>query len=168
MDWNNLFESKKFKRLLVAVLSVIVLLLVFQVGVFVGFQKARFSFGWAKNYNVVFGGPERGFLQSFEGEDFISGHGTAGTIVKVDDPNIIIKSKDNVEKIVTTTDKTTIKNGKADIKLSDLAVDQQIVVIGAPDGEGNINAKIIRIFDPEDVPMPPPGPVNFFEIINQR
>lgn len=161
MTIKEFVQSPKFKWLLVGMGSIIVLLLVFQAGVSVGFRKARFSFMWGDNYHQAFGGPKGGVLRDFAGKDFISGHGTAGAIVRIDANNIIIKGQDGIEKIVTISDQTSIKQGNSDIKVADLKPDEPVVVIGSPNEDGSIRAKIIRIFDPNmRPPFPPPFGIN--------
>ena len=153
MNIQNFFQSKYFRWLLKGLGALIVLLLVFQLGFFVGFRKAGFSYGWGDNYHRAFGGPRGGFLRDFEGRDLISGHGTAGTIAKIDNGSLIIKDQGGVEKIVNFDDDVSIKKGNADVQLQDLKVDDRVVVIGAPKNDGSIQAEILRVFD---APLPPP------------
>ena len=154
MNFREIFLSQKFKWLLAAVLSLIVLLLVFQLGVFVGFHKANFAFRWGENYHRAFGGPRGGFLRDFSGRDFTNSHGTAGTVAKIDNQDLVIKGRDGVEKIVHMADTTTIEKGRSAIKLSDIKVDDRVVVIGSPKDDGSIDAKIIRVFDASQPQLP--------------
>ncbi len=151
MKLDNLFQSKKFKIGLLSLGGLIVLLLVFQLGVFVGFNKARWSFKWGDNYHKNFGGPKDGFLRDFQGKDFIGGHGTPGSVVEVDGNKIIIKDPRGVEKIVVITDKTTLKKGMTDFKVSDLKVEDRLVVLGTPRDDGSIEAQLVRIFAPNEM-----------------
>jgi hypothetical protein len=156
MDIQNFFKSKQFKLVLMGLGGLIVLLLVFQLGVFIGFRKANFTFGWGDNYHRAFGGPRGGFLNDFEGRDFTSGHGVAGSIIKIDSGLIIVKGSDNVEKIIATDSTTTINKGRQAIQSSDLKVDDRIVVIGSPQNNGSVLAKMIRVFDPSGaLPLAP-------------
>jgi hypothetical protein len=148
-------EPKIFKRIIFGVGALIILLLVFQLGIFVGFRKAQFSFRWGDNYHRAFGGPRGGFLRDFQGNDFINGHGISGTIAKIEENNLVIKGQDGIEKIIMVADSASIKKGKADIKLSDLKIDERIVVIGSPKDDGSIEAKIIRTFNSADAPFRP-------------
>lgn len=155
MDLKNSSGFNQFKWLIGATVLLIVLLLAFQLGFFVGSRKARFSYRWGENYHRAFGGPPGGILRDFRGQDFISGHGTAGTIAKIENNGLIIKGQDGVEKTINIATDTAIKKGRTDIKISDLKVDDQVVVIGSPKDNGSIDAKIIRIFDINDqLPMP--------------
>jgi hypothetical protein len=146
-------HDKFLFKLILGVAGLIILLLIFQLGMFVGFRKANHSFQWGDNYHQVFGGPPGGFLRNFGGQDFVSGHGTTGTIAKIDSNDLIIKSDEGTEITVVVNGDTLIKNGSATIKISDLKVDEQVVIIGSPNPDGSINAEIIRVFNR---PVPPP------------
>lgn len=151
------FKTKIFKTILITLGALVVLLIVFQAGMYVGYRKANFAFRWAASYHRNFGGPQNGFLDNFEGKDFVNGHGVAGTIVKIDGPTIIIKGLRDVEKIVTASDATTtIKKGTDTIKISDLKTDDLIVVIGTPKDDGSVEARLIRVFDPKGDASPRP------------
>ena len=146
MDLNKFFQSKTFKTVLCVIGGLIVLLLVFGAGAFVGFKKASFSYQWGENYHRNFAGPRGGFLGDFEGKDFIEAHGIVGQIIKIDGSTLIVKGKDGVEKIVLVSDKTGINNRRETVKVSDLKVDDQVVIIGSPNEQGQIEAKLIRLF----------------------
>lgn len=146
MDINKVFQSKHFKELLLGLGVIIILFGVFGSGVFVGFHKARFSYGWGENYHRAFGGPRGGFIRDFGGHDFINGHGTVGTVIKVESGSLIVKDRDNVEKTINVSQATTITRGHDKIQLSDIKVDDRVVIIGAPKNDGTVDAKFIRLF----------------------
>lgn len=163
MKFSEFFQSAKYKWLLWALGGLIVLLLVFQLGVYVGFRKANYAFRWGENYHRVFGGPKRGFFQEFEGRDFTNGHGAAGSIVSVNGEKLVVKGRDNVEKIINTDANTLVVKGRETLAVGDLKVDNAVVVIGTPNEDGSISAKIIRVFDAGERPVfPPPAPMTPF------
>lgn len=145
MDFNKFFHSKVFKISFVAVAAVIAALLIFRLGVFVGYRKANFSYRWAENYHKNFGGSREGFFNDFYEKDFIDGHGVSGSIMKIDGNVLAIKSEDNTEKAVSISDKTVIRSRMDIIKIADLKVDDRIVIIGSPNDQGQIEAKFIRV-----------------------
>jgi len=165
MNFQDYFKSKYFKPTLYIIGGLAVLLLVFQAGMFVGFRKASFSFGWGENYYRNFGGPRQGFFRDVRGDDLISGHGIAGTIIKIDSKSIIMKDGAGVERIVNTNDQTDIRNGRDQVILKDLRADDRIVVLGNPEQDGSITAKMIRIFN-SNQPMPFPPMMNGAPINN--
>jgi hypothetical protein len=153
MNLTSIFQSKTFRGVLYGMGITIVLLIVFQAGAFVGYKKATFSYEWGDNYYKNFAGPDRGFIREFEGRDLMNPHGVVGSILKIEDSTISIKGPDNVEKIIQTTDKTLMRRNQDTIKITDLKIDENIVVIGSPNEAGMIEAKLIRV-----MPLPPPMP----------
>lgn len=147
-------DSKWFKGTILTILGVIVLALVFSAGIGIGYRKANFSYQWGDNYHKMFGGPSQGFMRQMPPpleqmgmrDEFINPHGTAGSVIKVDGANLIIKGNDNIEKTILVSDKTVIRSGRQDIKAADLKVGDMTVTIGEPNDQGQINAKLIRVF----------------------
>jgi hypothetical protein len=152
MDINKIFQSKLFKGIVLGIGAFIVLLLIFNLGMFVGFRKANFSFRWGENYHQNFAGPRGGFFRDFEGKDFIESHGTFGEIIKINESDFVIKGQADVEKIIVITKDTVLEEGRQTITENELKVGDRVVVIGTPNDAGQIEAKLIRI-------MPPP-PMN--------
>lgn len=128
----------------------IIVLVIFQAGIFVGYKKASFSYRWGDNYSRNFGGRmNRPFMGMIRGE-FSNAHGTIGKIIKIDLPTFVIESNDNIEKIIVLKNDTIIKKFRETIKPEDLKDNDSVVIIGSPDSEGKIEAKLIRL-----MPMPP-------------
>lgn len=157
MDINKIFQSKWFGGTIIGITILIAVLLIFKAGMIVGAKKADFSCRWSDNYHQNFGGPQKGFLQGFGDRDFMDSHGVSGQILKIDSPSIIIKGIDNVEKIITTNEGTIINRLKDVIKISDLKIDDNVVVIGSPNQTGQIEAKLIRVI-PAGLPIIPQEP----------
>lgn len=141
------------KWVIIGLAGFVVLILVFGAGMKVGALKARYSYRWAENYQRNFAGPRGGFLgnfrQGFEGRDFINAHGVFGEIIEITkvglDTALVIKGQDDVEKIIITTKDTTVKKGMETMK-DYLKVGDHVVVIGTPNEQGQIEAKLIRLF----------------------
>lgn len=159
MDLDKFFQSKIFKYGALALIALFLIFGAFKAGTLVGFKKADFSFRWAENYHQNFAGPRGGFFQEFErgarGGDFINAHGVIGQIIKIDGSNIVIKGADNVEKIILAKENTAIMRFKDAIKITDLKIDENIVIIGEPNENGQIEAKLIRVAParPEITPL---------------
>ncbi len=162
MDINNFFQSKIFKNCLFGLAIFIVILGIFSLGMFVGFRKANFSYGWGENYDRNFAGPRQGMMTGFEDKYLIDSHGVVGQIIKIDNNNIFIKGIDSVEKVVLVDSGTSIRAFRNDIKLSDLKLDDHIVVIGQPNNVGQIQAKFIRV-----MPNPALAPATNTDDLNQ-
>lgn len=157
----TIFRSRWFVLALKIFIGLVAALLIFQLGMYVGFRKANFSFGYGDNYHRTFGGPVGGFMRGFEGTDFVNGHGTSGTVASVSDDGIVIKGSDGMEKMVAISKKTSIIMGHTPLSATDLHIDDMVTVIGRPQNDGTVNAEIIRVFGPRASPpadnLPPPS-----------
>ena len=149
MDTNKFFQSKTFLIALWGMAGLIIVLAVFRAGMIVGFHKAEFSYAWEENYHRNFAGPQNGYSKSlprdFDNRNFIGSHGVIGQIIKIDASTLVIRGRDNIEKVVLVTNNTSIQRFRDAIKLSDLKIDDYIVVIGSPNSAGQITAKFIRL-----------------------
>lgn len=142
------------KRVVISLAGFAVVGLIFGTGMFVGGLKAKFSYRWAESYHKNFAGPGGGFLgdwRQFPAGDFISGHGAFGEIIEVNDSGFVIKGRGDVEQVVVVSiDDTVVKQGRATLKdgfKDSLKVGDRVVIIGSPNEEGQIEAKLIRIFN---------------------
>jgi hypothetical protein len=156
MEIEKYFQSKSFKIIIIVLAGLAVISFIFCLGVFVGSQRAEFSFRWADEYHRNFGGPNGGLFGDFMGMDrqFANANGSFGQIIKIDPTagsgqvTLTVKDHDNVEKIILTDSTTVIVYQRKNIKLSDLKIDENIVVIGEPNNAGQIQAKLIRVMPP--------------------
>jgi len=133
--------------------------LIFGAGVFVGGTKAKFSYRWAESYHKNFGGPKEGFFGDWKemprGE-FMEGHGSFGEIIELNTStssgrgSFVIKGRGDMEKIILTVPETIIKNGRDTVE-DGLKVGDKVVIIGSPNNEGQIEAKLIRIFNEDGI-----------------
>jgi len=155
MDKNKIkkiVESKNFKIVIYVLGSIFILFFVFQAGMIAGFRKASFRHDWGNNYERNFG-PERRapkFFDDIKGSP--NAHGAIGKIIKIEYPKIVVLDKDQTEKIIIVNDATDILERREKITKEELSVDEFIVVIGNPNEEGQIEAKLIRIMpSPEEM-----------------
>lgn len=155
----DLIKSKTFKISALVVGIILFGLVCFAGGVAVGIFKARFSSNFGNNYERNFlgsrqgmmggnrGGGMMGFFRDFEGKDYRNAHGLSGTIISIADNNLAIKDKDGKENTISVSDKTIIKNGRDNLKTTDLKANDQIVVLGNPGDNGVISASLIRVYN---------------------
>lgn len=160
--------DKTLKWIALVLLGLIIIILIFSLGMMVGGMKARFSFRWAENYHKNFAGPRQGFLRDwrripFGPADFIEGHGAFGEIIELKDNSFVIKGRGGIEKVIVITKETVIKKGIKNVK-NGLKIGDYVVIIGSPNDEGQIEAKLIRVFDKdfEGPPFPFKGRSFFF------
>jgi hypothetical protein len=150
MEFKNFLQSSKAKHILAGIGIAVIALLVFQAGIFVGYKKAAFSFRSGDNFYRTFGERGRGFPEPVRrmGMDMMdptNAHGTVGKIASIALPKIIIADRDGVEKTIIVDAKTDMRRFRDSIKQEELKVGDFITVIGEPNNEGQITARLIRI-----------------------
>lgn len=142
------FKPSHLNKLLIILAVAVVLLFVFTLGVLVGHEKARFSYRWGENYyqNIVGPGPGPGGrgMMGF-GRPELNAHSGFGQIIKIEGNSLVVRGPDIPEKTIIVNGKTVIREFNQNIKITDLKVDDYVVVIGAPDNQGQVEAKLIRV-----------------------
>jgi len=145
------FESPIFSSALSKVIFIIgacvAVVIIFFAGETVGFEKAEFSYHFGENYNRMFGGRDDVVMQPpFVGDNFfLSTSGGAGKIVKIALPKIAIEDASGVEKIIVVDSDTIVKQMRYTVDADTLKIGDTIVVLGSPDQNGEIDAKLIRL-----------------------
>lgn len=146
-------SSKKVRTIILGLSILIVALIIFRAGISVGYHKAAFSYRIGENYYYRAFAPNRGpmmgggFIQS-DRDDLTSGHGAIGKIIKMNLPNFVVSSPDNIEKNIFINNMTMFRKFRDIASSSDLKVDQSVIVIGVPNDNGQIEAKLIRLIPP--------------------
>jgi len=165
MEKNSFFQSKTLGGAILGVVVFLMILLVFKAGVIVGVKKADFSCRWADNYHRNFGGPKAGFFLGFDDRDLFEANGTFGKIIKIDGASFVIQGPADMERLILTNETTVIKRLRETVKVSDLKIDDYVVVIGEPNAAGQIEAKLIRMLPPPPVSRPLDGQHFFYRNI---
>ena len=146
---HHLFSSR-WLRWGVGVLSaLIILILVFALGINVGRHEERFTKDWMQNYPRNFGGPKVFSLQINPGDHFIQPHGLFGNIISKasDSKSIVVKGDRDMEKTVLVGNSTIIEKAMNTLKAMDLKINDSVIVIGEPNPEGQVDAKLIRVIN---------------------
>lgn len=145
----NLWESKFFKGAIFTLVTIIAVLFIFQAGRFVGFHQAGFAYRMGDNYYQAFeGGPRGGMMRNNPFGDIPGGHGAVGKIVRINLPTIVISTPDNLEKTILVNNDTSVKRFRNNASTSDFKVGDMVVIIGQPNQDSMIEAKLIRLLPP--------------------
>jgi len=154
-------QSRKFRRFVIAIGIAVATLLVFSAGMEVGFMKASFNYRFGEKYYGTFGPRPIHAGVGFIPNDISDSHGVSGRIVSITMPRFVVADKDNTEKIVRLGDDTVIRRLRDSITGASLEVGEDVIVIGTPNEDSEIEAKFIRIVPPMPVtttiPIPPTG-----------
>ncbi len=141
-------EAKPFGRIFFSIGILLVVVLIFEAGVMVGFHKASYSYASGNHYYENINGPRGMMPMGMRDRDFTSGHGALGKIIKITLPTITVETPEGNEKTITISDQTTIRRFRNTITSQELKVDDFIVVLGSPQSNGTIQAKLIRTTPP--------------------
>ncbi|MDR3643311.1 MAG: hypothetical protein P4L74_06840 [Candidatus Doudnabacteria bacterium] len=142
-------HSRLFKFLALSLIELIVLIGVFALGINIGLHKARFTYAWINQYPKNFGGPQPAqFMPVPPGNVFFNSHGVSGQILSTNGTSsLIIKDSDNNEKTVLIGTGAVIRENFETIQPQSLKAGQEIVVIGEPNQQGQIQARFVRVID---------------------
>lgn len=145
----HIVHSHVFKVILCSIVGILVLLFVFQAGVYVGFQKASFYDKIGENYfHEINKGP--GGMMGIPNGDFESTHGAVGKIIELKLPLAVIEDQSSIEKTIQIASSTSIKDADGDETVSNLKIDDYVVVFGSPASSTDpiLIAKLIRVLPP--------------------
>ena len=121
---------------------------IFLVGEEVGFKRAQFSYHFSENYSKIFG-EENGMMgmMPFDTNGLPNVHGAVGKIVSITLPSFVIINSSGVEKIITITNDSLIRQLQNNGTSSDLKIGDIVTILGSPNENGWISAKLIRILE---------------------
>lgn len=153
MNIKEFTQSKRFAKIIYVIGGLLIALVVFQAGIFVGYRIATFSMNWDRARGANIHDPRSIFAPFGRDMDSMNPHGAIGEIISIQLPQIMVKGPSGNEVIVLMGTTTSIRNMRQEVSTSDLQLGQHIVTVGSPDEEGQIHATLIRI-----VPSPQVAP----------
>ncbi len=154
MSLKTLFPSPVYAIL--ASLAVLILLAgTFVFGVTVGERRAGHFANWYRSaHNGFPTGPDRGpdrrrerpfpFPAPFS--NVPTPHVTAGKVLSINEETFLLQGRNNIESQIRTTSSTQLRLESANITLQDVKLGMEATVIGAPNENGEIVARLIRFF----------------------
>lgn len=152
---STILSSKKVRAVLWILGGLILLFVAFGLGVTVGYRRAGFAAGFDADYYRNFVGMG---ATSAGPAGFVAPppptviHGVAGTVIDVGTSTVSVENQEGNERSVEVPSGTVIREGDNTIVIGNMAVGDQITVIGEPDDEGQIVARFIRIFSASSTP----------------
>lgn len=143
------FTSKIVFGVLIGLGACVLLLGSFALGVTIGQRKAAHLCAWGQNYDQMFGPQRHGPPLArfpFNSAETPESQGVFGKVLSVSGSDIVVQGKDNVEQNVLVTTSTVIRNGAGQGSLQGIHPDVQASVFGPSNAQGQIEARLIRIF----------------------
>lgn len=153
----NFLQSPKTRAILVIIAGAIVLLVVFAFGASVGYHRGLFASRFGRYYAA-------NFYDGPVGKGTFISNGVAGDVIAVSSATIAVEDQDGDEQFVAVSPDTLIREANNTVMMQNMNVGDAVTVIGEPNGEGQIQARFIRVFPvSSSVPFPPPPiPIRIF------
>jgi len=141
----ELIKNAPISRIVIALGFLAAVLFVFWAGTQIGYRRAMYSFRWSDNYSKQFAPPFSPFGFDPGKDAIISSNGAFGSVAAVRLPDIVVKGRGEVEKVVVVNSRTVIRRFHAAATSTDIRVGDTVLVLGEPDQEGRITASLVRI-----------------------
>ena len=133
---HRLIASKIFQRVMIFTAGICVCLVMFEAGMFVGFEKARFGDAIGDRYFHMMSPSAMPFTP----------HGAFGQVVEVKPPLIVVLDRDGTDKTVTLASSTQIRDGDGDESVNTIHVGDTVIVFGdTATSSGTITAALVRV-----------------------
>lgn len=136
-------KSRAFRIGLGVLAALALLLLALKTGIFIGRSRGA-TLRWGNGYHRLMGSSGNGFLPHLSGPNFITDHSIFGSLVSINGTMLIIKNG-SAEQSLLVSGKTVIRRGRAFLALSDLKINDRVIAVGTPNGQGHIEARLIRV-----------------------
>jgi hypothetical protein len=141
------FRSKLFIGIIFGVCIMLVVMGIFEAGVMVGYHEATFSSRWGQNYERNFG--SMGMMPGLPNDHLPNPDGTFGKIISVSTAasttTLVVNSPQNPEEKVVVSADTLVRDHMNTINATSLNIGSYVVVLGSPNDQGEIEAKLIRV-----------------------
>lgn len=157
MNIKSYFQNNKASKLISILAVILIAIIIFQTGFSVGYHKASFINKWDDRY---LGNPNylksaySPFMIKKRGDE-INPNGALGQIVSMSLPTFMVKGNNRAEMAIRINSNTSIRKMREMSTTTDLIIGKNVVIIGEPNNDGEIEAKLIRILpDKNFSPMP--------------
>jgi hypothetical protein len=144
MNIKQIFESKKYSTVILTLAALVLALVIFQAGFFVGFRKASFEARFGGQF-VGRMGDVNMMYSPFIGNRGANPHGIVGVILSINMPKIMVKSEDGHEDTVSISSSTVVRQFRDNINADKLKINDNVIILGSPNEDGSINASLIRV-----------------------
>ena len=140
--------NQKLLYIIIALLSTIIIVGIFVVGYIAGNHRSMSHYSNMNRHGYQFMSDtseiKKGFWRNRDNEGF----GVKGVITQINGNILTVIDRGQTEKKVMITENTQFKNSensKETVTREDITVDQGVIIIGSPNKEGLIEAKIIMV-----------------------
>jgi hypothetical protein len=155
---NDFLKPPKTKTLLWTLCGILAILVVFGMGIVVGYRRAIFASEFGENYyRNLFGNPFGQPMIGMVAHGPMTMHGVVGSVINVGSSTLDVRDSEGDEESIVIVSGTPIREMGNDISAGDVENGDFVTVIGDPNGDGQIMARFIRVFEASS--SLPPAPV---------
>jgi hypothetical protein len=148
MKIEDIHPSKNVRAVIIGIGILIIVLGILKMGISIGERRANFTGQFGDNFERNFVGPH-GYMMmgngNFGGGMMVNGNGAVGEIIGLNLPQLVVSGPDNLEKMVLISSSTTIRQFQENITSAELKIGDFVVVLGNPNTNGQVEAKLIRV-----------------------
>lgn len=153
MNTHEIEQSPVVRIIIFVLAGLIVIIAVFKMGMDAGYHRALYAAHMADNFQRTFVDPHAHSL--FDQHLPPSGHGAFGEIVSVTIPTFVVADRTRIEQTIHVSSSTIIRKFTSDVPVDSLQPGENVVVLGSPNDQGQIDAQLIRIIPPVTTTAPP-------------
>ncbi len=148
--FTDISKSKVLRTLILGCATVLLLVATFTFGVVIGERKADHFSRWSDRYDRSLRPSRKSFERrrawQFPFPSLPDTHAAFGRILSVADHELTVQQNDREEKNILVTSSTVIRIGRESGTQDDLRTDAHVAIFGGPNDQGQIEARLIRIF----------------------
>ncbi len=149
---SEFIKSRLVRTILIALGSLVILSGVFALGARMGQRQERHFTRWSEGYDRMFGRPGPGGLPPGR-PMFPMEHAIFGKVISMSTSTMVVQGKEGIEQSVTMASSTEIRAGRETIAIKDIKPDAEVAIFGAPNEQGQIEARLIRVMPAQPQPQ---------------
>ena len=132
-------KPPKTRTLLWTLSFILVLLVVYALGIVVGYRRATFETAFDDHYSRTF---NVGMMLNPP----MMPHGVIGRVIDIATGTLSVRDPFGNEVYVLIASGTTVREFNEDVSAATIANGDNVAVIGEPDADGDVEARFIRLF----------------------
>jgi hypothetical protein len=150
---NDFLKMPKTRTLLWTLCGIFILLIIFGLGIVVGYKRAIFASSFGENYyRNFYGDPLARPVMGVVSIGPMISHGVFGEVIDVGSGTIAVKSATGDEASIVIASNTPIREMGNAVSVEEIVVGDNVAIIGEPNSNGQVDAKFIRIFESPSEP----------------
>jgi hypothetical protein len=152
-QFKKILEHTTISKVIIAIGSISIVLVIFNAGIFVGYHKAQFSQARGEQYKRGYNDPKFFLAPFMQDKNNQNPNGTVGKILSISGNTALIELPNDTEQTIHIGSSTKIRYPADATSTRALESGLYIAVIGKPNTDGDIDASFIRVLPPPPADM---------------